>query len=485
MFGIMHIMVKRLSDIFIKSSGVILAITAGAKLISAVGSARVLSNSDTVFLLPFRYLFIIAACIELFVSAVCFWGKWDLVKLSLVAWLSTIFLGYRAGLIWTGYRRPCPCLGNLTETLHLDPHFADTMSKILLVYLLIGSYSILFYISLKHVRSFLFKNHINTALLSAVFAAYFAVCNSGFADDTPAEAFKSLLSNPRSIREIDWIESVCDGSRAPYHYSGAIDGTNFFIRMCLPGEDVRILLSPTNKLGMPFFVGRVHNMSWEIPGTLMINESYKTNIPLSTLVDNGRIMLSEVLAFGLCDVKDGAFIWDGDKFNVPRAGIIPTKIMETIGGVTRSLPITNVDGSIFVTNGFVDKIICNYTPIYYSYDDKSLPLGVPSKIVIGKGGDPNTTNCFEQIQIVRLSLATNIDEAMFEPTNYILPGHFGIVLVSSNSSQVEIDNTYVNSRMKTENLSKSKRHVIYWLFLISTVPIFLLLKNCFKGKSSS
>lgn len=138
-------MSERSINIFERSAGVIFFVTAGAKLISAIGSSRILLTSDPVFLLPFRYVFLVAALVELFVAAVCFFGKQDLIKVSLVAWLSTVFLVYRLGLLWTGYHRPCSCLGNLTDALHVSPQVADTIMKIILAYLLITSYMILLY----------------------------------------------------------------------------------------------------------------------------------------------------------------------------------------------------------------------------------------------------------------------------------------------------------------------------------------------------
>ena len=44
------------------------------------------------------------------------------------------------GLWYLGWQRPCSCLGNLTDTLHISPHVADVAMKIVLAYLLVGSY---------------------------------------------------------------------------------------------------------------------------------------------------------------------------------------------------------------------------------------------------------------------------------------------------------------------------------------------------------
>jgi hypothetical protein len=68
----------------------------------------------------------------------------------LVAWLATSLLAYRIGLVAVGYHRPCPCLGNLTDALHIPPQIADTAMKIILAYLLIGSYATLFWLWRQH-----------------------------------------------------------------------------------------------------------------------------------------------------------------------------------------------------------------------------------------------------------------------------------------------------------------------------------------------
>ena len=78
--------------------------------------------------------------LELAVSGVCLLTKRQNLSLGLTAWLATCFLAYRGGLWYLGWQRPCSCLGNLTDTLHISPHVADVAMKIVLAYLLVGSY---------------------------------------------------------------------------------------------------------------------------------------------------------------------------------------------------------------------------------------------------------------------------------------------------------------------------------------------------------
>lgn len=134
------------TKILLYSFGAILSVTAFAKLISSFGHARILEYNDPLLVMPFRYVFWTVGVIELFVASICFSGKDVRTRARLVAWLATGFLIYRLGLLLVAYRRPCSCLGNLTDALHIPPQTADTAMKIILAYLLLGSYATLFWL---------------------------------------------------------------------------------------------------------------------------------------------------------------------------------------------------------------------------------------------------------------------------------------------------------------------------------------------------
>jgi hypothetical protein len=133
-------------------AGVLLFITATAKLISSFGSARILGVADPILGLQFRYLFVLAGMAELIISFFCLVGPNMRLKANLVTWLATIFVIYRIGRLWLGYSKPCPCLGSLTGTLHVPPTIADTAMKIILAYLLIAGYGTLFWLWHQHRR---------------------------------------------------------------------------------------------------------------------------------------------------------------------------------------------------------------------------------------------------------------------------------------------------------------------------------------------
>ena len=77
------------------------------------------------------------------IALVCFFSKRQTLALGLVAWMSTNFVVYRLGLWWMDWKKPCNCLGNLTDALHISPQTADNIMKVILAYLLIGSYGLL------------------------------------------------------------------------------------------------------------------------------------------------------------------------------------------------------------------------------------------------------------------------------------------------------------------------------------------------------
>ena len=141
----MFVQTKIVRIFFFSVVGVLL-ITAAAKIVSSFGSAHILQNPDPLFRISFRNLFWIVGSIELAVALICFCSKRILLQAGLVAWLATSFAAYRAGLLWIGYHKPCSCLGTLTDALYISPQVADTVMKIVLGYLLIGSYATLFWL---------------------------------------------------------------------------------------------------------------------------------------------------------------------------------------------------------------------------------------------------------------------------------------------------------------------------------------------------
>lgn len=124
---------------FVVSAGSILLVTGIAKVVSAFGTSRILDLSDPIFSISFRHLFASVGLLETIVAVLCVCRPKELLSLGLTAWVAISFLLYRSGLVWVGWHRPCPCLGNLSDTLHVNPDLADSVSKVLIGYLVCGS----------------------------------------------------------------------------------------------------------------------------------------------------------------------------------------------------------------------------------------------------------------------------------------------------------------------------------------------------------
>ena len=131
---------------FLYSAVAVLLLTAAAKFVSSFGHGTILQTRDPLTGFQFQDLFRIVVGIEAAVALVCIFSKRIWLPAGLVAWLATGFLAYRIGLVAVGYHRPCSCMGNLTDALHIPPQTADTAMRIILAYLLIGSYAILFWL---------------------------------------------------------------------------------------------------------------------------------------------------------------------------------------------------------------------------------------------------------------------------------------------------------------------------------------------------
>ena len=130
----------------LRLAGMLLLLAAIAKIVSASSSAHIQQSLDPIFAIPFRAVFIIVGIVEMVVALICFFSKRVLLQAGLVAWISTNFAVYRFSLVLIGYHKPCSCLGDLTDALHIPSQIADTTMKIILAYLIFSSYAILFWL---------------------------------------------------------------------------------------------------------------------------------------------------------------------------------------------------------------------------------------------------------------------------------------------------------------------------------------------------
>lgn len=128
---------------WVTTASLILILTGIAKLVSTRDANTLLGMTDPIFGMKFSALMVGVGILELAIALICLLGKWPGLALGLIAWLATDFVVYRLGLWWTAWKKPCGCVGNLTDALHLSPRLTDLLAKLLLAYLLVGSYGLL------------------------------------------------------------------------------------------------------------------------------------------------------------------------------------------------------------------------------------------------------------------------------------------------------------------------------------------------------
>lgn len=127
-------------EAFAYSAGLLLGLLAISKAFMSADEGKVLGLLDPIFQIPFRKLLWAVVVIELVVAVFCCLRRPILHKVLTIAWIATLFFGYRFGLWWIGYEKPCLCLGSLTTALAISTGTADVIAETLLVYLLVGSY---------------------------------------------------------------------------------------------------------------------------------------------------------------------------------------------------------------------------------------------------------------------------------------------------------------------------------------------------------
>lgn len=128
----------KIINTFLYFAGVVLFLTAVGKLIAAGGSSRILNVEDPLLMLSNKQLMIAVGVAELALAGYLFFGKNILLKTGLVTWLATNFGLYKIGLVWIGARKPCGCLGSLSDALGISANTATTLANVALGYLLIG-----------------------------------------------------------------------------------------------------------------------------------------------------------------------------------------------------------------------------------------------------------------------------------------------------------------------------------------------------------
>ena len=135
---------ERVAEGFLFAAFLILLATGTVKLGSLFQNFRILEEADPITGLRYGFLLPFIGVLEYAVAAICFARKDSIVRLFIVAWLSTGFLLYRLVRYFLEDGVPCPCLGTLPQALGISTTVADWAAKSALLFLLCGSYGVLF-----------------------------------------------------------------------------------------------------------------------------------------------------------------------------------------------------------------------------------------------------------------------------------------------------------------------------------------------------
>lgn len=125
---------------FLRTAFVFLLLTCITKLISVGGGAPYLDQADPILQIPNRLFMLLAAALEL----VGIWSILYIRKASIpplvVGILGAEFLAYRVASLLGQYPTPCPCLGSMTEWLHLPQRSVDNMLWAVAAWLCVGGF---------------------------------------------------------------------------------------------------------------------------------------------------------------------------------------------------------------------------------------------------------------------------------------------------------------------------------------------------------
>jgi len=133
------------SNLFFINTAAFLLLAVGlAKAWSAQGNEKVFSLVDPIVGITISKLVLIVSIVEVLVAIFCFSRHVPTkIKLCVLAWISLGFFCYRLGLWFIGWKHPCNCMGSLAGALHMTDATADNIMKVILAYLLLGSFGLL------------------------------------------------------------------------------------------------------------------------------------------------------------------------------------------------------------------------------------------------------------------------------------------------------------------------------------------------------
>jgi hypothetical protein len=128
--------------LFFIFSACFLAVTGIAKLYSATGTAKLLSQSDEFLHVNLRLLMIATGVVELLLAAYLSLGSNNRAKAIALLWLSSNFILYRFANSLLGIEY-CPCLGTLGQKLPISQGNLNALLTAAVLVWLFGSLSVL------------------------------------------------------------------------------------------------------------------------------------------------------------------------------------------------------------------------------------------------------------------------------------------------------------------------------------------------------
>jgi hypothetical protein len=130
---------------FFYSSMLALIVAATAKIISAFQPLRILNSPDPVLgFITRRQMLLLSGYLEIVIVVSMSWRASIAFSAAALAWLTSLFLGYRICLHFLAPTEPCSCLGSLSAWMHMSDAGLQVVTNGLFLYLLIGSYWIYF-----------------------------------------------------------------------------------------------------------------------------------------------------------------------------------------------------------------------------------------------------------------------------------------------------------------------------------------------------
>jgi hypothetical protein len=136
-------MQAKLYRCFIDIAAALLTAMAVALILSNLASGTLMQPHDPILMISMRTFFWILGAGALGVALTCIFAENSRLKLALVLWFALNLVVYEFGFYWSGAHGARGYLGTLADTFGLSTGMADTILKVLFLYLLTGSFALL------------------------------------------------------------------------------------------------------------------------------------------------------------------------------------------------------------------------------------------------------------------------------------------------------------------------------------------------------